>query len=129
MHYCRHGKRALLESAENFTVLIKNVIEFPKFGTQFKRRNVLENSNSTYLQTCIYNAENDPFCPVFKIGDIVKEAGENFSEVAVKGGVFEIEITWDCNLDWDFMKYCKPKYSFERMDSPKALISPGWNFR
>lgn len=118
-----------MEGARNFTVLIKNVIEFPKFGQKYKRRNILENSNQSYLQSCIYNSEMDPFCPVFNIGDIVHEAGENFSEVAILGGVFEIEITWECNLDRDFMRYCRPKYSFERMDSPQALISPGWNFR
>ncbi|ODN02953.1 P2X purinoceptor 4 [Orchesella cincta] len=124
-----HGKKALLEGSKNFTVLIKNVIEFPKFGSKYKRRNILEKSNTSYLQSCIYNTESDPFCPVFRIGDIVEAAGHNFSQVAKKGAVVEVEISWNCDLDFSFMEYCRPKYSFERMDSPEALISPGWNFR
>jgi hypothetical protein len=45
---------------------------------------VLEITNQTYLQTCVYHSETDPFCPVFRLGDIVEEAGENYAEVAVK---------------------------------------------
>jgi hypothetical protein len=32
----------------------------------------------------VYHSETDPFCPVFRLGDIVEEAGENYAEVAVK---------------------------------------------
>ena len=35
----------------------------------------------------------------------------------------------DCNLDLDFMKFCKPLYSFRRADDPNTNIAPGWNFR
>ena len=34
-----------------------------------------------------------------------------------------IEIRWDCDLDYDFMKYCLPKYNFHILDDT------GWNFR
>ena len=34
-----------------------------------------------------------------------------------------IEINWDCNLDYDFLTYCLPKYSFHILDAT------GWNFR
>ena len=34
-----------------------------------------------------------------------------------------IEIRWDCDLDYDFMKYCLPKYNFHVLDDT------GWNFR
>ncbi|CAL8143687.1 unnamed protein product [Orchesella dallaii] len=122
-----HDQRALLEGSENFTVFIKNWIEFVKFGEEYKRKNVLENANVTYIHKCIYNATTDPYCPIFRIGDIVKAARENFSEVAVRGAVFEIEIYWDCNLDRDFLEHCRPQYYFRRMDSPDSLIS--WNFR
>lgn len=120
--------KAVLSSAENYTVLIKNSISFPHFGEQFKRNNILRASNATYLQGCIYDAAN-PFCPIFRLGDIVSSAGYNFSDMALKGGVISIVITWNCDLDWDFLQYCRPKYSFQRLDNPEALISPGWNFR
>ena len=43
--------------------------------------------------------------------------------MAIKGGVVGIDIQWNCDLDWDFMKYCLPKYSFRLLDTT------GWNFR
>ena len=38
-------------------------------------------------------------------------------------------IEWDCNLDYDFMQNCRPKYKFRRLDNPNSKIAPGWNFR
>ena len=49
--------------------------------------------------------------------------------MAVLGGVINIDIMWDCNLDLDFLSHCRPVYSFSRLDSPEAKISPGSNFR
>ena len=43
--------------------------------------------------------------------------------MAIKGGVVGIDIQWNCDLDWDFKKYCLPTYSFRLLDST------GWNFR
>ena len=43
--------------------------------------------------------------------------------MAIKGGVVGIDIQWNCDLDWDFMKYCLPEYSFRLLDTT------GWNFR
>lgn len=54
----------------------------------FCRNNIIRTSNATYLQSCIYNNETDPFCPVFKLGDMVRAAGHNFSEMALKVGIF-----------------------------------------
>ena len=34
-----------------------------------------------------------------------------------------IGITWNCDLDWDFDKYCLPEYKFRILDTY------GWNFR
>ena len=39
------------------------------------------------------------------------------------------DFTCDCNLDFDFLTYCRPVYSFSRLDSAQAKISPGSNFR
>ncbi|EFX89097.1 hypothetical protein DAPPUDRAFT_310786 [Daphnia pulex] len=121
--------RPLLEETADFTVLIKNFIEFPTFGKTFRRRNIMEDANKTYLQSCHYNQERDPFCPVFRIEDIVSLAGENFTQLAIRGGVIVISIDWNCNLDLDFLEFCKPIYSFRRADDPNTNIAPGWNFR
>lgn len=95
----------------------------------YRRRNIMEDANKTYLQTCHYHEVKDPFCPVFRIESIVNLAGENFTQLAVRGGVIVISIDWNCNLDWDFLEFCKPVYSFRRVDDPNTNIAPGWNFR
>ncbi|XP_010748921.3 P2X purinoceptor 7 isoform X1 [Larimichthys crocea] len=117
---------ALLAAAENFTVLIKNNIRFPAFN--FIRRNILPNMNDAYLRSC--HRGNDSLCPIFRLGDIVQEAGEKFSEMAVEGGVIGIQIKWDCNLD-RLMQRCLPKYSFRRLDEKESnkTLYPGLNFR
>ncbi|MBN3296100.1 P2RX7 protein, partial [Amia calva] len=119
---------ALLESAENFTVLIKNNIRFPAFN--YIKRNILSYMNDTYLKSCTYNRRTDPFCPIFRLGDIVQETRENFSEMAVEGGVIGIQINWDCNLD-RFFHRCLPEYSFRRLDEKDSnkTLYPGLNFR
>jgi hypothetical protein len=47
-----------------------------------------------------------------------------------QGGVVKIEITWDCNLDYD-IGYCKPEYSFGRFDLSfkSSSVAAGYNFR
>ncbi|OBS79088.1 hypothetical protein A6R68_18496 [Neotoma lepida] len=90
------------------------------------------------------SAENfttqNPRCPIFRLGDIFQEAGENFSEVAIQvggvfaqwlhGGIMGIEIYWDCNLD-SWSHHCYPKYSFRRLDDKytNESLVPGYNFR
>ncbi|XP_036954783.1 P2X purinoceptor 7 isoform X1 [Acanthopagrus latus] len=117
---------ALLAAAENFTVLIKNNIGFPAFN--FIRRNILPTMNGAYLSSC--QRVNDSLCPIFRLGDIVRDAGEKFSEMAVEGGVIGILIKWDCNLDW-LMRRCLPRYSFRRLDEKESnrTLYPGLNFR
>ncbi|XP_059532794.1 P2X purinoceptor 7 isoform X1 [Myotis daubentonii] len=115
---------ALLNSAENFTVLIKNNIDFP--GHNYTTRNILPDLNIT----CTYHKTENPQCPIFRLGDIFQETGDNFSEVAIKGGIMGIEIYWDCNLD-SWFHHCRPKYSFRRLDDKNTSESlyPGYNFR
>ncbi|KAK8766834.1 hypothetical protein V5799_006385 [Amblyomma americanum] len=116
----------LLSDVRNFTVLIKNYIEFSLFHV--RRSNLHDIENSTYIKYCRYHPEKDPHCPVFRIGDMVDAAGEDFDDVATKGGVIQVLISWDCNLDYD-VKYCIPNYSFLRLDDPKTALAKGWNFR
>uniref|UniRef100_A0A8B9H5V1 Purinergic receptor P2X, ligand-gated ion channel, 5 n=1 Tax=Astyanax mexicanus TaxID=7994 RepID=A0A8B9H5V1_ASTMX len=75
----------LLGKAENFTIYIKNFIRFPKFD--FSKSNVLSTTNKSYLKTCNYDREHHPYCPIFRVGDIVQWTGHNFQEMAVKASV------------------------------------------
>ncbi|NXH10957.1 P2RX7 protein, partial [Bucco capensis] len=111
---------AVLRSSENFTVLIKNNIHFPKFNY------TIVNIPPIFNTSCTYNKKTSPLCPIFRLGDILQEAKENFSEMAVKGGIIAIEINWDCNLDSWFYD-CNPKYGFRRLDHRE--INPGFYIR
>ncbi|KAJ1093137.1 hypothetical protein NDU88_006245 [Pleurodeles waltl] len=115
---------AVLNSAENFTVLIKNNIHFPIFD------HTENNIPPGFNVSCTFNRFTSPRCPIFRLGDIFRETGENFSEVAIQGGVMGIEINWNCNLDkWSY--HCKPRYSFRPLDDKKQgeALYPGYNFR
>ncbi|KAM7018312.1 P2X purinoceptor 4a-like [Tautogolabrus adspersus] len=118
----------LLAAAENFTVLIKNSVTYPKFN--YHMRNLLPQINSSYLKRCEFNRMTDPDCPIFRLKQIVSEAGEDFQDMAVKGGILGIIIDWSCDLDWWAGK-CVPKYSFRRLDNknPTNNVAPGFNFR
>ncbi|KAG5840744.1 hypothetical protein ANANG_G00191920 [Anguilla anguilla] len=119
---------AVLADAEEFTVLIKNSIQYPKFNVN--KRNILPHVNSSYLKHCTFNRLTDPNCPIFRFRDIVAEAHEDFQDMAVHGGVIGILIDWSCNLDMPENK-CVPKYSFRRLDNKYTdnNVAPGYNFR
>ncbi|NWU17794.1 P2RX1 protein, partial [Cephalopterus ornatus] len=117
---------ALLSEAEKFTLFIKNSITFPKF--KVSRRNLVESVTKQYLKKCTYNKATDSLCPVFELGYIVKESGQNFTFLAVKGGVVGITIDWNCDLDWP-VRYCKPIYQFHGLYNDDSNVSPGFNFR
>ncbi|XP_017570386.1 P2X purinoceptor 5 [Pygocentrus nattereri] len=121
--------KPLLGKSENFTIYIKNFIRFPKFD--FSKSNVLSTTNKTYLKTCYYNKDHNPYCPIFRIGDVVHWTGHNFQEMAVKGGSIGVVINWSCDLDKDYSK-CNPEYSFTRLDASKDStnsVTSGYNFR
>ncbi|TSK72025.1 P2X purinoceptor 4 [Bagarius yarrelli] len=118
---------AMLADAENFTVLIKNNIRFPKFN--FSKRNILPYVNTTYLSQCVFNRTTDPDCPIFRLRDIVSEANEDFQTMAVQGGVMGVQIHWNCDLDLS-KKWCVPQYAFRRLDDKDPdNVAPGYNFR
>ncbi|XP_063059614.1 P2X purinoceptor 1 isoform X2 [Engraulis encrasicolus] len=121
----------LLMAAENYTLFIKNSITFPQF--EVVRSNLVEGVDSKYLKKCLYHEKNDPLCPIFKLGDIVKLSGFTFQEIAVEGGAIGILIDWICNLDYS-LRHCKPKYYFHGLygkagEADKARTSLGYNFR
>jgi hypothetical protein len=39
----------------------------------------------------------------------------------IPGGVIDVKIFWDCNLDWDFLTHCKPAYTFTRLDNRTVI--------
>uniref|UniRef100_H2ZVW8 P2X purinoceptor n=1 Tax=Latimeria chalumnae TaxID=7897 RepID=H2ZVW8_LATCH len=78
----RVPSESTLKGAENFTVYIKNNIRFPKFN--FAKNNVFVGKNISYLKSCQFNTEENLYCPIFRLGDIVSLAGSNFQEMAVK---------------------------------------------
>ncbi|XP_058512694.1 P2X purinoceptor 2 isoform X1 [Ochotona princeps] len=111
--------------APNFTILIKNSIHYPKF--HFSKGNIASRKDD-YLKHCTFDETSDLYCPIFKLGFIVEQAGENFSELAHKGGVIGVIINWDCDLDLPASE-CNPKYSFRRLDPKHVPASSGYNFR
>ncbi|XP_077811670.1 P2X purinoceptor 4 isoform X10 [Macaca mulatta] len=98
--------------------------------THVPQRNILPNITTTYLKSCIYDAKTDPFCPIFRLGKIVENAGHSFQDMAVEGGIMGIQVNWDCNLD-RAASLCLPRYSFRRLDTRDVEhnVSPGYNFR
>uniref|UniRef100_A0A673UU61 Purinergic receptor P2X 4 n=1 Tax=Suricata suricatta TaxID=37032 RepID=A0A673UU61_SURSU len=98
--------------------------------THVPERNILPNTTTAYLKSCIYDAVTDPFCPIFRLGKIVQDAGHSFQDMAVEGGIMGIQINWDCNLDRT-AALCLPRYSFRRLDTRDVdhNVSPGYNFR
>ncbi|XP_055957799.1 P2X purinoceptor 4 isoform X2 [Patella vulgata] len=117
--------KPVLLASQNFTVFIKNNIEFGKFGV--KRRNLLEDATDAYLRTCNYNSENKS-CPIFQLKTIVEMAGQDYEIMALQGGVIQILIQWNCNLDLS-VEDCVPEYQFRRLDSNDYTLAKGFNFR
>ncbi|XP_037353600.1 P2X purinoceptor 6 [Talpa occidentalis] len=111
--------KPLLIQAENFTLFIKNAVTFSKFN--FSKSNALEIWDDTYFKSCRYDPHSSPYCPVFRIGDLVAAAGGVFEDLALLGGAVSIHIRWDCDLDHRNSD-CRPHYSFH-------LLQRSYNFR
>uniref|UniRef100_UPI0037E95282 P2X purinoceptor 3a isoform X2 n=1 Tax=Semicossyphus pulcher TaxID=241346 RepID=UPI0037E95282 len=112
----------------NFTIFIKNSIRFPLFNVT--RGNFPSTMNSSEIKSCKYNPDTNPFCPIFRVGDVLNYTGQDVENLAAKGGEIGINIEWKCNLDLS-IDYCVPKYSFTRLDEPfsRNAVSKGYNFR
>ena len=118
--------RTIIRETRNFTIFIKNFIEFPTF--RVKHKNMVEN-----LRSCIYHPTENRDCPIFRLDHIISAAEKNRTErevMLLSGAVIRVKIDWDCNLDRS-IKLCRPKYSFARLDAPsyEETFSPGFNFR
>ncbi|XP_061104860.1 P2X purinoceptor 1 isoform X2 [Conger conger] len=118
-------------SAENYTLFIKNSITFPQF--RVVRSNLVEGVDSNYIRQCVYDKISDPFCPIFRLGDIVTMSGFTFPQIAIQGGAIGILIDWTCDLDWH-VRHCRPVYNFHGLygnglDADETKASVGYNFR
>ncbi|KAM9278585.1 P2X purinoceptor 3 [Morus bassanus] len=114
--------------AENFTLLIKNSIRFPLFG--FEKANLPPPGSGGELGRCRFHPEQQPLCPILRLGDVVRLAGQDFPTLAATGGVLGIKIGWVCDLDRAWER-CLPRYSFTRLDglARSPVPAPGYNFR
>ena len=45
-------------------------------------RSNLESLDPAHMKRCFHDPKNDPLCPIFKLGDIVKESGFSFTRIA-----------------------------------------------
>ncbi|XP_068766747.1 P2X purinoceptor 6 isoform X1 [Struthio camelus] len=106
-------RKPLLAEAENFTLFIKNTVNFTKFN--FSKCNTLQTSDPTYFKSCTYDPFFNPSCPVFRIHDMVEATGETFGNLALLGGSIAVYIKWDCDLDHPAAQ-CQPQYSFSLQD-------------
>lgn len=93
----------------------------------------MPNITNEYIAQCVYDPIDDPYCPVFQIGDILTQAESDPNEriqMLKKGGVIQIEISWNCDYDY-YSSKCQPKYSFYRFDLPfkESQTASGFNFR
>nr|XP_055034249.1 P2X purinoceptor 3a [Misgurnus anguillicaudatus] len=110
-------------NVDNFTIFIKNSIRFPLFNVT--RGNFPSSMN---IASCLYDPVDNPSCPIFKVGDILKII--NQANIIKTGGEIGINIAWKCNLDYS-EENCNPQYSFTRLDAvfQNSGASKGYNFR
>ncbi|XP_016377661.1 purinergic receptor P2X, ligand-gated ion channel, 8 [Sinocyclocheilus rhinocerous] len=113
----------IVREAENFTLYIRNFIRFSQLN--FSTSNVPKENRSLYLKNCLYDETVCPYCPIFRLGDIVNKTGNKFEEMALKGGSIGVLIEWLCDLDVD--SECRPHYSFVRLGKLSEKI--GFDFR
>jgi hypothetical protein len=43
---------------------------------------LVEGIDGKYISKCLYHPDNDPLCPIMRLGDIVKFSGFNFTTIA-----------------------------------------------
>uniref|UniRef100_A0A8V5FVX2 P2X purinoceptor n=1 Tax=Melopsittacus undulatus TaxID=13146 RepID=A0A8V5FVX2_MELUD len=114
----------IMLEAENFTLFIKNSIRFPLFG--FEKANLPPPGAGGDLGRCRFHPQLQPLCPILRLGDVVRLAGQDFRSLATTGGVLAIKIGWVCDLDRGGER-CLPRYSFTRLDG--LSHATGYNFR
>jgi hypothetical protein len=64
-------------------------------------RGNIASQKDDYLKRCTFDQDSDPYCPIFRLGFIVEQAGENFTELAHKvrvrvGGTVGLDASVSC---------------------------------
>ena len=118
-----------ISDALNFTIFVKNFIEFPRF--KVIRKNI--DQDALYLKKCNFDPTNHKICPIFRVDtllNLVENDPEEREKMLKFGGVIRVKIDWKCNLDKS-LDQCLPNYTFGRLDAPfkKESFSQGFNFR
>jgi hypothetical protein len=118
-----------IRDALNFTIFVKNFIEFPSF--KVIRKNIQQ--EASYLKKCHYHPVNHRICPIFRVGtllDLIEEDADEQLKMLTLGGVIRVKIDWKCNLDKP-LEQCLPEYTFGRLDArfKEESFSQGFNFR
>ncbi len=54
------------------------------------RGNFLPNINSSYIKQCNFDFESNMYCPIFKVGDVIRFAQQDFTTLAKKVSVILI---------------------------------------
>jgi hypothetical protein len=118
-----------IHDALNFTIFVKNFIEFPRF--KVIRKNI--QAHPKYLAKCNFDKVHHKICPIFRVATILNMVETDPDEqlkMLTLGGVIRVKIDWKCNLDKS-LDLCVPEYSFGRLDAPykEKSFSHGFNFR
>ncbi|XP_071618361.1 P2X purinoceptor 3 isoform X2 [Heliangelus exortis] len=100
-----------------------DVVRFPLFG--FEKANLPPPGE---LGRCRFHPQHQPLCPILRLGDVARMAGQDFPTLAATGGVLGIKIGWVCDLDRGGER-CLPRYSFTRLDGLPPATAAGYNFR
>jgi hypothetical protein len=85
-----------IRDALNFTIFVKNFIEFPRF--QVIRKNI--DQNADYLKKCNFDPILNKYCPIFRVGtllDLVEPDEYEQKQMLKLGGVIRVKIDWNCN--------------------------------
>lgn len=64
------------------------------------RRNILDKVNDeVYLKKCRYKVSaEDRFCPIFRLGDIIEQAGANFNDIAIHVNILSFNFKFVLQL-------------------------------
>ncbi|XP_078228635.1 P2X purinoceptor 5 isoform X8 [Callithrix jacchus] len=88
----------------------------------------MDAKDRAFLKSCRFGPKNH-YCPIFRLGSVIRWAGSDFQDIALEGGVIGINIEWNCDLD-KAASECHPHYSFSRLDNKLSKsVSSGYNFR
>ncbi|KAA8594408.1 hypothetical protein FQN60_011543, partial [Etheostoma spectabile] len=77
-----------MREVENFTIFIKNSIRFPTFN--YTKGNFPTTISEDYIKKCNFDMVNNTYCPIFRVGDVVRYAQQNFTKLADKAGKFNM---------------------------------------